>query len=303
MINLKRILTLLLILVAPTSFSNQLLEKAKINAGKFQARGMPTFISMDANEDLIQFAKPQTNPYETLTMKLKGTYTFVKDKERKSVEIVSVLINWGDGSQEQRVNMNGADKNITHKYSNEGTFKITLELNTLDGEYFEYARAVSNTEPDVTETSGRVQPQKVIWREDCLGTYIDGKCYEIITTYTYTNPQAVVNMVQIGPATDRTWATPSNLSISGTGSGTYWRTNNNCVYSQYYMSGGRRWLTYTGDPGCVTKVEVYEVCYYPYYRIHGGTNGCRRTNTTYKLLEEGNVPASMYRPSNMEYSQ
>jgi hypothetical protein len=283
--------------LALNGVANELLDKAMVNANKFNRLGTPNYISMDANEVLIKFDKPQTNPYEPLFMTIEGKYVFYKNKERTSTDVISAVIDWGDG-QGQSIAINGKKTTLKHKYSSEGEFKITIELNTYEGEYFEYARAVSNTSSNVIATSGRIQPQKVLWRSDCKETMIDDKCYKLVTNYTYKNTVAEYEMVKTGP-----YQFKSKVSDSISSYRTWyywWYESETCKAGSPKLLNQIVTSTYTGPNGCITRVILKDVCFTP-FKYSYSKKQCYIKNVTKKLVEEGNVPASMFKPRNMGY--
>jgi len=294
LININVLLALLISLIASSSIAFELLDKAMINAGKFESRGMPDYISMDANIKFIDFKRPQVGPKEITTILIKGQYIFYKDKVENKEAVISVKIDWGDASTDV-VTINGSDTAHNHKYSSVGTYKLKIQVTTSQNTYFEYARAVVNIDPNNIATSGRVQPQKVLWREDCTGTTIDGKCFEIITTYSYV-PTIEIDLIS---KPGKVYESADNLNITRRGSGTYWSPDN-CTATSASLTGGKIYVYYEGAQGCVSKVTYVGICLSPYYYAYGTAN-CRLATTTKNLLEDGNVPASMYIPNNMGF--
>lgn len=289
-----KILILFILCISNTAMASKLVDAALENANKFNAKGMPDFISLDVNEYFLRFKKPQISSYESIHLTVNNTYVFYRDKEKIIEDVIEVSVDWGDTNTSTSY-VSGSPITLIHKYSSEGIYSITLNVRTPTHEYYEYARAVVNTDPTVIETSGRVQPQKVLWREDCTGTLIDGDCYEIITNYRY-EPTRTLNLIS---DSGNFYRSQETLRVTGYSGGTYSRQDTSCGILNHGISNEQIYVEYSGYQGCVTRVTIRGVCLYPYYQ-HEDDN-CRETYTTKTLLEDQNIPASMYKPNNVEF--
>lgn len=272
-----------------------------INAKKFESKGQPDFISMDANAEFLDFSRGQSGPKEATRMRLQGYYTFYRNKNRITEKILTVKVNWGDGETDF-LDVNGLTQTIEHTYSAEGIYNIDIILTTISNKYKEYARAVSTTDPREIRTSGRIAPQKVGWLSDCAGTILNGNCYiqEIVEDVIRADS---LSFIKIGP---RMWSSPpavyvhSYYSVFGfTELG--FLSNSFCSLVTVSESDGVvifKDVTTTTECLQITAVGLCPANY-TFSGLFGYT--CRRSITNLIVDPDFEIPASTYFPSNMEY--